>query len=196
MGLLDDLTKFLETRLDEFLKNNPHLELQALEEQLKEEEKEAIRLILDLQKQEKKLENEILAIAEDVKLWHHRIDKARAGNREDLAQAAQEKEASLLRLGNQRWGQMKAVQEKIQKARELIEEVRKRQKEVKAKARAAQANQQATNSNVTSGWNAGESYYNQGFGYGTGQSKYAFDDLEEKFRNWEVEEELKQMKEH
>ncbi|MFW6316406.1 MAG: TIGR04376 family protein, partial [Cyanobacteriota bacterium] len=39
MSLLDDLTKFLETRLDEFLKNNPHLELQALEEQLREEEK-------------------------------------------------------------------------------------------------------------------------------------------------------------
>lgn len=194
MGLLDDLTKFLETRLDEFLRNNPHLELQALEEQLKEEEKEAIRLILDLQKQEKKLENEILAIAEDVKLWHQRIDKAKAANRDDLAQAAQEKEASLLRLGNQRWGQMKAVKEKIKKARELIEEIRKRQKEVKAKTREAKTSQQTINPNVTSGWNAAASYYEKGTSYANYQSRHAFDDLEEKFRNWEVEEELKQMK--
>lgn len=194
MSLLDDLTNFLETRLDEFLKNNPHLELQALEEQLKEEEKETIRLILDLQKQEKKLENEILSIAEDVKLWHQRIDKAKAANREDLAQAAQEKEASLLRIGNQRWGQMKAVKEKIQKAKELIEEIRKRQKEVKEKAREARANQQTANTNATSGWNAAESYYQQGMNYASYQSRHAFDDLEEKFRNWEVEEELKKMK--
>ncbi|MFP4133960.1 MAG: TIGR04376 family protein [Halothece sp.] len=195
MSLLDDLTKFLETRLDEFLKNNPHLELQALEEQLREEEKETIRLILDLQKQEKKLENEILSIAEDVKLWHQRIDKAKAANREDLVKAAQEKEASLLRIGNQRWGQMKAVKEKIQKAKDLIEEIRKRQKEVKAKAREARANQQAANTNATSGWKSAESYYQQGMNYSSYQSRHAFDDLEEKFRNWEVEEELKQMKE-
>lgn len=194
MSLLDDLTKFLETRLDEFLKNNPHLELQALEEQLKEEEKETIRLILDLQKQEKKLENEILSVAEDVKLWHQRIDKAKAANRQDLAQAAQEKEASLLRLGNQRWGQMKAVKEKINKAKELVEQVRQRQKEVKAKAQQVKANQQTANANVTSGWQAGESYYQQDASSTNWQTRHAFDDLEEKFRNWEVEEELKQMK--
>ncbi|MDR9405114.1 MAG: TIGR04376 family protein, partial [Halothece sp. Uz-M2-17] len=91
MGLLDDLTHFLETRLDDFLKKNPHLELQALEEQLREQEKDTIRLVLNLQNQEKKIENEILALAQDIQLWHQRIDKARAANREDLAQAAQEK---------------------------------------------------------------------------------------------------------
>jgi len=186
VGLLDDLTQFLETRLDEFLKNNPHLELQALEEQLREQEKDTIRLILRLQQQEKKLENEILSLAKDIKLWHERIDKARAANREDLAQAAQEKEASLLRLGNQRWGQMKGVKEQIRQARDLVEQVRERQKQVKAKAQQAQA--QRANSGVTSSWNTTQTDY----------SSYnrAFDPLEEEFRNWEVEQELGEMKQN
>jgi uncharacterized protein (TIGR04376 family) len=185
VGLLDELKRFLETRLDDFLKNNPHLELQALEEQLREQEKDTIRLILRLQKEEKQLENEILSLAKDIKLWHERIDKARAANREDLAQAAQEKEASLLRLGNQRWGKMKGVKDQISQARELVEQIRQRQKEVKAKTQQVKAKQQV-NSGVNTGWNAGESY----------SSNYdrAFDSLEEKFRNWEVEQELKQMK--
>ena len=185
MGILEDLTRFLETRLDEFLKNNPQLELQALEEQLREQEKDAIRLILDLQKQEKKIENEILSLAQDIKLWHQRIEKAKAANRQDLAQAAQEKEASLLRLGNQRWGQMKGIKEQIRQARELVDQVRQRQQEVKAKAQQVKQSQKA-NSGVASSWNTDAIYsssYNR-----------TFDPLEEEFRNLEVEQELGEMK--
>ncbi len=184
MGVLDELTQFLETRLDEFLKNNPHLELQALQEQLKEQEKDTIRLILNLQKQEKKLENEILSIAQDIKLWHQRVEKARSANREDLAQAAQEKEASLLRLGNQRWGQMKGVQEQIRQSKDLLEKIRQRQKEVKAKTQQAQASQSQNNW----GWESESTYQSSSSG--------SLDPLEETFRNWEVEQELEQMKQN
>lgn len=185
VGLLDDLTHFLETRLDDFLKNNPQLELQALEEQLREQEKDTIRLILSLQQQEKKIENEILSLAQDIKLWHQRIDQAKAANREDLAQAAQEKEASLLRLGNQRWGKMKGIKEQIRQAKTLIDQVRQRQKEVRAKAQQVKQTQQG-NSRVTSSWKTDEIYSS---GYNR-----KFDPLEEEFRNWEVEQELREMK--
>ena len=56
MGLFDDFSQFLENRLEEFLQNNPHLELQALEEQLHQQEEDTLRLIIQLQRQEKKLE--------------------------------------------------------------------------------------------------------------------------------------------
>ncbi len=185
MSLLDDLTRFLETRLDDFLKNNPHLELQALEEQLREQEKDSIRFILSLQKQEKKLENEILSIAQDIKLWHQRIEKAKAANRQDLVEAAQEKESSLLRLGNQRWGQMKGVKEQIQQTQKLVEEIRIRQKEVKVKAQEYRTTHQ-TNSRFADSWNPDQVY--------TSSSDRPLDPIEEKFRNWEIEQELKQMK--
>ncbi|MGL4503833.1 MAG: TIGR04376 family protein, partial [Planktothrix sp.] len=47
MGLFEDFSRFFETRLDEFLKDNPHLELQALEEQLREQEEDTLRLIAE-----------------------------------------------------------------------------------------------------------------------------------------------------
>ena len=61
MGLFDDFSQFLENRLEEFLQNNPHLELQALEEQLRQQEKDTLNFIAQLQRQEKKLEQDILA---------------------------------------------------------------------------------------------------------------------------------------
>ena len=47
MSLFDDFSRFLETRLEEFLRNNPHLELQALLEQLREQEQDALKLIAE-----------------------------------------------------------------------------------------------------------------------------------------------------
>ena len=189
MSLLDDLTQFLETRLDEFLKNNPHLELQALEEQLREQEKDTIRLILDLKKQEKTVENEILSIAQDIKLWHQRVEKAKAANRQDLLEAAQEKEASLLRLGNQKWGKMKGIKEQIRQGEELVEKVRQRQKDVKAKAQQVKSKQEVNSSyhqTFNQSWNP-ETVYKPNVNSSS-------DELEEKFRNWEVEQELNAMK--
>ncbi|NJO71660.1 MAG: TIGR04376 family protein, partial [Oscillatoriales cyanobacterium RM1_1_9] len=99
MGLFDDFSRFLEDRLDDFLKAHPHLELQALEEQLREQEEGTLRLIADLQRQEQSLQDEILRIAKDIQRWHERVTKAKSANRPDLAQSAEEREAELLRHG-------------------------------------------------------------------------------------------------
>ncbi|HEY9748351.1 MAG TPA: TIGR04376 family protein, partial [Allocoleopsis sp.] len=70
MGLFEDFSRFLETRLEEFLRNNPHLELQALEEQLREQEEEALRLMADLRLKEKQAQDNILATAQEIQRWH------------------------------------------------------------------------------------------------------------------------------
>ncbi|MEL6222676.1 MAG: TIGR04376 family protein, partial [Cyanobacteria bacterium J06627_8] len=104
MGLFEDFSRFLETRLEEFMKNNPHLELQALEEQLQEQEEETLRLITSFRLKEKQLKDQILETAQEVKRWHLRIQKAESAKRLDLAAPAREREAQLLRQGNQLWG--------------------------------------------------------------------------------------------
>jgi uncharacterized protein (TIGR04376 family) len=187
MGLFDDFSKFLETRLEEFLRNNPHLELQALEEQLREQEDDTLRLIADLQRQEKKLEQDILATAQEVKRWHARVDKARASNREDLARAAQEREGALLRQGNQQWGQMRGCKERIQQAKQLYKQVHQRREEVKIKAREVEAQRytKKTQQWETQAWDRGRSF---------GSTPAAGDPLEEQFKRWETEEELERMK--
>jgi uncharacterized protein (TIGR04376 family) len=193
VGLFEDLSKFLETRLEEFLRSHPHLELQALDEQLREQEEDTLRLIGTLQLEEKQLENKILDAAGEVKRWHLRIEKARASNREDLVRAAQEREAALLRQGNQLWGQMNGVKERLQKSQELQRQIQVRRQEVRAKAaqvnaereRAAQQAQQTQPASwETQGWNRSTS------------SPFASngDPLEQVFQRWETDEELERLK--
>jgi uncharacterized protein (TIGR04376 family) len=186
MGLFDDFSKFLEARLEEFLRNNPHLELQAIEEQLREQERDTRKLILDLQQKEKSLQNDILAIARDIQTWHARIAKAQAANRPDLANAAQEREASLLRQGNQLWGQMEGTKKRLLQAQELLTQINQKHQELKAKA--AQTNfstsDRTSPSQDTTGWNRGvNSNYSR-----------SADPLDAKFQQLEIDEELKRMK--
>lgn len=185
MGLFDDFNKFLENRLEEFLRNNPHLEIQALEEQLREQEEDTLRLTVDLKQQEKKLQDDILAIAQDIQRWHERVEKAKSHGRQDLAQAAQEREAALLRQGNQRWGQMEGVKQRINQSQQLLRQIQTRRQEVRAKAKEVEAARASSQAQAeTFGWNQSSTRNIYG----------AVDPLEEKFKRWELEEEIEQMK--
>lgn len=189
MGLFEDLSRFLETRLDEFLRANPQLELLALEDQLRGQEEGAINLLGDLKRREKQLEDSILSVAQDVQRWHGRVEKARASNRQDLIKPAEEREAALLRQGNHLWGQMKGVKERIEQTRELQRRVHERRRELKTKIAQADAERASQRSaSATSSWETGWN-----------QSPYSvfnqpLDPLEETFQRWETENELEVLK--
>lgn len=187
MGLFDDFSQFLEARLEEFMRNNPHLELQALEEKLREQEQETRRLMADLRLKEKQLQDEILATAQEIQRWHIRIDKARSAGRLDLAEPAQAHEAGLLREGNQKWGQMEMLKQRLKQTEELQQQIQTRRQEVQTKlteAQTARATQTETRWAV-SGWNQDQnaSYVHS-----------SADPLEQEFKRWEAQEELEQMK--
>jgi uncharacterized protein (TIGR04376 family) len=188
MSIFDDFSQFLEDRLDEFLRNNPHLELQAIEEQLREQQQDTQKLIIEFQAKEKRLQDEILAVAKDIQVWHGRVSKAEAAGRKDLAEAAKEREAALLRQGNQLWGQMEGVKQSIVKAQELLQQTQQRRQQVRAKyaeVKATSSNYVNQNNGYTSGWQQGvnSSYYQQ-----------AADPVEAEFQRWELDEELEQIK--
>lgn len=185
MGLFEDLSRFLETRLDEFLKANPHLELWGLEDQLRGQEQDAIRLLGDLKRREKQLEDSILATAQDIQRWHERVKNAQAANRLDLVKAAQEREAALLRQGNQSWGQMKGIKQQIDQTRTLQKEIHDRRRELKAKIAETQAQRTTQRTSWDTGW-AKTPF--DGFG------KDPMDPLEESFQRWETEQELEELK--
>ncbi|MBE9210368.1 TIGR04376 family protein [Nostoc sp. LEGE 06077] len=187
MGLFDDLSRFLENRLEEFLRNNPHLELEALLEQLRQQEEDTLKLIADLQVQEKRSQDDILSTAQEIQRWHIRVQKAKDGGRQDLVAAAQEREAALLREGNQKWGHMQGLKERLNQSQELLGKIQVRRQEVQSKAAQAQsvrAQAQAQQQRIeTNGWSNPPQ-----------NSSRSFDDLEEKFRRWETEDELEAMK--
>ncbi|MFE4107288.1 TIGR04376 family protein [Almyronema epifaneia] len=195
MGLFEDLSRFLETRLDEFLRAHPHLELMALEEQLRGQEEDAINLLGDLKRREKQLEDSILSTAQDIQRWHERMQKAAAANRQDLMQAAQEREAALLRQGNHLWGQMKGIKERIEQTRELQRRVHEKRRELKTKMAQAEAERAAERVKTASTPDPAASWGNTGWN----QSPYTIfdrpvDPLEETFQRWETEEELEELK--
>lgn len=185
MGIFDDLSSFLEARLEEFLRQHPELELQALDDKLREQETETSSLLDSLRQEQKQVEAAILETAREIQRWHGRIEKAKAANRQDLVQAAQEREAALLRQGNQQWGQMEMTKQRIQQTEALLQQIRARWQEVQQKAAQAAASQAQTRTTndqaATSGW------YQR-------PSTQTPDLLEEQFRRWEVEEELEQLK--
>jgi uncharacterized protein (TIGR04376 family) len=186
MGLIEDMKRFLESQIDDFLSKNPHLELQVISEQLAQQESDTFELIVNLQTQEKQIEQEILNTAQEIKNWYDRVQKATAAGRSDLATAAQDRVNALLPQGNQLWGKMQGLKDRKAKAQELLQTIKTRRTEVKAKAEADRAvRAQTAASNTTSSWGSVNNY--------TSNSNFA-DPLDAQFRRWEAEEELEQLK--
>ena len=188
MNIFEDVSRFLEQRLEEFLRQHPHLELQILADKLQEQVQETLGLIQELQAEEKREQAAILATAEEIQRWHQRIRKAQQAGRQDLAQAAQEREAALLRQGHQQWGHMEVIQERIKQAQQLHQNMNVRQQEVQAKIRQVEAEATRRNQEQTPPPSAAATGWSQP--YTSGEP----DPLEETFQRWETEAELEQLK--
>lgn len=185
MGLLDDMGRFLEERLDEFLRSHPHLELQALEEQLREQELKTQQLIQSLQRDEQRLEQAVLAIAADIKQWHGRITKAEQAKRWDLVNAAREREATLLRQGNQQWGQLAGIKQNLKQAQELLVQTQRKRQEVKERIAQMPASPTGSPPSDSTAWSQAPPYQ---------AHRHSADPVEAQFREWELEEDLKDLK--
>lgn len=183
MGLIEDMKRFLESQIDDFLIKNPHLELQVIEQQLVEQERDTLQVIIDLKAQETRTEQEILNTAQEIKSWYDRSTKATNAGRTDLATAAQARVDALLPQGNQLWGKMQGLKERKVKANELLQTIKFRRTEIKAKAAKAKAAQTQATINNTSSW--GSTSYT---------STNSVDPLDDRFRQWEADEELERLK--
>jgi uncharacterized protein (TIGR04376 family) len=182
MGIFDDFSRFLEERLDEYMRANPQLELLALEQNLREQEEETLQLMTNLKLEERQIQDKILELAREIQLWHARIEKAKAANRLDLAEPAQKHEGELLMQGNQLWGQMEMLKQRIQQTQELQQQIQQRRKEVQIKVSEAQASRAAGTGTTTSIPNEATT------------APRSTEALEQDFRRWEAEQELEQLK--
>ncbi|MEM6446196.1 MAG: TIGR04376 family protein [Cyanobacteria bacterium P01_D01_bin.123] len=185
MNLIEDLIRFLETRLEEFLRSHPELELQALEEQLHQQETDTSRLISQSRSEQQRLQSSILSTAQEIKTWHQRIDRAVAANRPDLAQGARDREASLLQQGNLLWGQMEGAKTRIQEMEKLLQQIKTRRQEVQERINTSadtRSRSTASTPPPSSSWSSSSN-----------QSAKS-DDLEKQFSDLETELELQALK--
>lgn len=186
MNVFDDVSRFLEKQLEEFLRAHPHLELQVLADNIREQEVKTAKLLTDLQAEEKRQQDAILATANEIQRWHERVKKAERAGRQDLATAAKEREASLLSQGNQQWGQMEVTKTRLQQTQTLLEKIQVRQKEVKEKIKQTPRKPQPNPSSKqppdpSKGWYKRVSLSDP-------------DPLEEQFKNWEQDAEFEELK--
>ncbi len=168
MGLWDDLEKFLEARLEQFLQANPQLQASVLLEQLNYEQEKTQATLVALRAEEEDLYRQILNTAEEIKKWIARKQQARQGGREDLAQAAAGREAELLLEGNQLWKRKIEVLALIKKNEELLAKIAPRRQELEAQVQ--QAKQEVPKKPPDN------------------------NELEAKFHQWEVDQALKELK--
>ena len=184
MSIIDDLLRFLETRLEEFLSAHPELELQAIEEQLRQQEADTTKLIAETRAEQQRLQQSILATAQEIKRWHERVEKAQRANRPDLVAGAQQREADLLNQGNQLWGQMQGAKDRLQNMEDLLRRAQQRRREVRDRinemARMRQAEKVAASDSAKwSGWSQPSSNWTE---------------LEREFQRLETDLELEELK--
>ena len=186
MSIIDNLLRFLETRLEEFLSAHPDLELQAIEEQLRQQEADTTKLIAETRAEQQRLQQSILATAQEIKRWHERVERARQANRPDLVAGAQQREADLLKQGNQLWGQMQGAKDRLQNMEDLLRRAQQRRREVRDRiiemARTRQAEAAATGSSAGAEWS------------GWSQPSGNWSDLEREFEQLETDLELEELK--
>ncbi|GAB4303158.1 MAG: TIGR04376 family protein [Geminocystis sp.] len=188
MSIFENFTNFLESKLDEFLQSNPELNLTIIAQEIKQEKEDTIGLINKLESRRKQLELDILKLVQDIKIWCERIEKAEKANRNDLAKEAEERKNTLLSQGNFAWQEMEKVKNQILENNSKLINLENKEREINLKVKELEKAKQWTQSNSnTSNYNSYGSYRNSGFNNSN-------DDLEKKFRDWEVSVELEELK--
>jgi uncharacterized protein (TIGR04376 family) len=139
MSVFEDMNRFLEERLEEFLKSHPNLELQVLDDQLREQELALKKTLLQMTTEQQQIQQNILKTAQEVQRWHERIAKAEQAQRPDLTEAARDREAAFLRQGNQQWAQMELIRQNIQQTQQLSAQLSSRRQDLQLKIRETQA---------------------------------------------------------
>jgi uncharacterized protein (TIGR04376 family) len=188
MGAFEDMNRFLEERLDEFLKSHPNLELQILDDQLREQASALQKTLLQMTTEQQQTQQSILKTAQDVQRWHERIEKAEQAKRPDLAEAARDREAALLRQGNQHWAQMELLKQNIQQTQKLTAQINSRRQDLKVKIREAKVTSKG--SPTPQSWQSSTTDQPWTSQYTPSGS----DSLEAQFKRWEMEEELEALK--
>jgi len=135
VGLWDDLEKFLEARLEQFLQANPQIQVYVLLEQIQLEETQAKHRLVNLRDEEKELYAQILDTAQQIQKWAARRQKAQIAGRNDLAQAAKDQESALLTKGNQLWSRKNEVLSQLKATEDLLQKLVPRRQELEAKVR-------------------------------------------------------------
>ena len=100
---LDQLEARLEQTLESFLQANPQQETLLAEQEARERQQQLRRDRLGLKAEAEIQRQGLLRLAEDLRCWQERVDRAKAASAMDLAGRAEAHIATLMEQGRARW---------------------------------------------------------------------------------------------
>jgi hercynine metabolism protein len=103
---LDELEARLDSTLDAFLKANPEQEARLREQGDLDRQRQLRQQRLQLQGQAELQRRRLLELAEEIRRWQGRVERARAAGADDLAARAESHIATLMDRGRQRWREL------------------------------------------------------------------------------------------
>ena len=105
MSWLDDLERSLEQRLDAFLKFNPYQDTLLRDQHLQDRQRSLEQQRLQLQQQAQDLRRQLLNLAEEVRAWTSRSQRASTAGAHELAARADQHVQTLMNQGRELWGE-------------------------------------------------------------------------------------------
>ena len=125
---LEQLERELDARLSAFLRNNPVQDNLFSEQHLKDRAGALQRQRQQLQNEAKQQRQQLLRLADDVRGWRSRVDRARAAGADDLAKRAEQHLSSLMNQGRALWADLEDLGRRFNEVeRQLDELVQQRQ---------------------------------------------------------------------
>ena len=121
---LEQLERELEARLSAFLRNNPVQDQLFSEQHLKDRAGALQRQRQQLQGEAKQQRQQLLRLAEDVRAWRRRVDRAKAAGAADLAGRAEQHLTSLMDQGRALWADLEDLGRRFHEVERQLEDLR------------------------------------------------------------------------
>ena len=124
---LEQLERELDSRLSAFLRNNPVQDQLFSEQHLKDRAGALQRQRQQLQGEAKQQRQQLLRLAEDVRAWRSRVDRAKTAGAADLAERAEQHLTSLMNQGRALWADLEDLGRRFSEVERQLKELQQRQ---------------------------------------------------------------------
>ncbi|MEC8441316.1 MAG: hercynine metabolism protein [Cyanobacteriota bacterium] len=124
---LDQLERELDQRLSAFLRNNPVQEALFREQHQLDRARALQRQRQQLQAEAEEQRRQLLTLAEEVRAWTKRTQRARQANQPNLAQRAEKHLANLMEQGRNLWTDLADLGRRFQEVDEQLTLLKRRQ---------------------------------------------------------------------
>ena len=124
---LEQLERELDQRLSAFLRNNPVQEALFREQHQLDRARALQRQRQQLQTEAEEQRRQLLTLAEDVRAWTQRTQRARQANHPELAQRAEQHLTNLMEQGRNLWTDLADLGRRFQEVDAQLTDLKRRQ---------------------------------------------------------------------